>query len=262
MPFQEDTSLNSVDGPQEERVHVYLARIGVGSRREIEGWISAGKVQINAKPARLGQKINPRKDRIRVRGKELPLAIRREAVAVVIYKPRGVVTTLKDPEGRVTVSSLVPKRLGRLFPVGRLDIMTEGLLLMTNDGELAQRLTHPKYEIPKIYEAKVRGRLDEKKVEYLRKGVRSGEEKFQPVEVLDLRDATRSGESKFIVTLKIREGKNHHVRRLFEAVMCRVIKLKRLSMGSLTLKGIPRGGHRILSKAQVERLRREVGLGD
>lgn len=243
-----------------ERIHVYLARVGVGSRREIEKLIGEGKVQVNAKPARLGQKISPRHDQIRIRGKNIPLALQQKIVVAVVYKPRGVVSTVKDPQGRPTVAELLPKFLGRLFPIGRLDLQSEGLLLMTNDGDLALQLTHPRYEIPKTYEVKIRGELDAKKIEYLKKGVRLGSEKFQPVEVLSVREATREGMSKYVVVVRIREGKNHHLRKLFDAVRCRVIRLKRIGMGAYNLKGLARGGYRVLSRGEIEKLREGSGL--
>lgn len=243
------------------RIHAYLAHLGLASRREVERLMDDGQVFVNKKPAKKGQKIDPARDIIRFRGKNLPLSIQREPVVVAVHKPRGVITTMKDPEGRPTVSELLPKRFGRLFPVGRLDLMSEGLIVMTNDGELANRLTHPRYEVPKVYEVKLRGDLDPSKVEYIQKGVRVGSEKYKPAEILNLRDATQSGVQKCVVTIRVYEGKNHHVRNLFEAVKCRVIKLKRISMGSVSVKGLARGAHRVLTAGQVARLREEVGLG-
>ena len=169
-------------------------------------------------------------------------------------------STANDPEGRAKVVDMVPKKLGRLYPVGRLDLMSEGLILLTNDGDLSYRLTHPKFEIPKTYEVKIRGRWDAHKQIYLEKGIRIGKEKFEPAKILSVREAARrDGVEKSIITIQIHEGKYHHIRRLFEALKCHVIKLKRISMGPVTIKGIPLGGYRILSKAKVEELHEFVG---
>lgn len=243
------------------RIHAYLSQIGVGSRREIERQILAGRVAINGKPAKLGQLVVPGKDVIKFRGK--PVASSKagiKTVVIALHKPRGVVTTLKDPEGRVTVSKFIPKSFGRLFPVGRLDVMSEGLLLMTNDGEIANRLTHPRYEIPKTYEVRIRGVLDSKKIAYLERGVNTEDAKFKPVEVLDLKEVSKEGIEKYKVTIRIYEGKNRHVRKLFDAVKCRVVRLKRVAMGPIVLKGIPRGGFTLLSKSQIDRLKRDLEL--
>src|SRR5665213_2300110 len=137
-----------------DRIHVFLAKQGLGSRREVEGWIRSGFIQINKKPARLGQKIDPTIDKIRLRGKDLFFSRNQVTQVIALHKPRGVVTTMKDPDGRPTVTQLVPKNC-RLYPVGRLDLNSEGLILMTNDGELSQKVTHPKYEVPKVYEVKI-----------------------------------------------------------------------------------------------------------
>lgn len=242
------------------KIHAYLSRIGIASRREIERQIQAGRVQIDGKPAILGQRVDPSLSVIRYRGKVLPKVGAVKTVVVAVHKPRGVITTMKDPQGRLTVANLIPKSFGRLFPVGRLDIMSEGLLLMTNDGDLAERLTHPRYKTPKVYEVKIRGKLDQAKIKYLEKGVRIDGAAVQPVEVLQIRDVTGEGMTKAMVVLKVHEGQNHHVRKLFDAVKCNVIRLKRLAMGTVQLKGIPRGGFRILTNKNIEQLRKGVGL--
>lgn len=243
----------------QERIHVALARQGVGSRREIEGWIKSGYIQVNGKPARLGQKVDESIDLIKVRGKSLSFPKRRYKVVIALHKPRGVVSTAKDPEGRPTVMTLVPKNF-RLFPVGRLDLNSEGLILMTNDGDLAQHITHPKFEVSKVYEVKIRGNLDDKKIAHLKKGITTSEGKFKGAEILSVRDVTLEGTKKFQVTLKVFEGKNHQVRKMFDAIKCRVIRLKRTMIGPVTIKGIPRGGFRILPIGEVEKLRKAAGL--
>lgn len=241
------------------RVHVLLSRIGLGSRREIESWIRSGFVSINRKPAKLGQKVDPLRDELKVRGKSINLRATQAPKVIAVHKPRGVVTTSRDPEGRQTILDLV-QGFGRLFPVGRLDIMSEGLIFLTNDGNLAQHIAHPKYEVPKIYEVKIRGNLDDKKLEHLKKGISTSEGRLQGAEILNMKDVTRSGVKKFAVTVKIFEGKNHHVRKLFDAIKCRVIRLKRISIGPIGIKGIPRGGYKVLSTGDVLKLKKSVGL--
>lgn len=245
-------------GTNQVRVHVYLAQRGFGSRRAIETMIREGKVSVNGKPATLGQKISPADDQLKVRGKLIPKGLSEsETVVIALYKPRGVVTTAKDPEGRPTVLDFVPKS-PRVYPVGRLDVNSEGLLLLTNDGDLAYRLTHPQFEVAKVYEVKIRGELNQRKLEKLKRGSRIGEERFQPADILDVRGATRTGVEKNIVRIRVHEGKNRHVRRLFESVGCRVIRLKRISMGSVQLKGLGRAQYRYLSTKQISELKKDT----
>jgi len=239
------------------RIQLYLARLGYGSRREIESWIRSGKVLVNARPAKLGDRVDPETDILKVKGEFIRGRRPKDVVVLAMHKPRGCLTTKDDPQGRLTVMNLLPKKL-KVFPVGRLDLNSEGLLLLTNDGDLAYRLTHPKYEVPKVYEVKIRGNLSEKKIEHLKKGVRVGGIKYSPAEILGIREVTQEGVKKFIVKVKVHEGKNHHVRKLFDAVACRVIRLKRISVGSVDLKGIPRGEFRVLPTSAVDKLRKEL----
>lgn len=244
---------------QRLRLHVFLSRLGLASRREAEEWIRAGKVQVNGRVPKLGELVDPRKDHIKVKGKLIHHPRPQRPQVIALHKPKGVITTVKDPQGRNTVMNLVPKK-PRLFPVGRLDANSEGLLLMTNDGELAHRLMHPQFEVPKIYEVKIRGNFDEKKIAHIQKGLKIGDEKFQAAEILDVRNVTKEGLPKYKVKIRVYEGKNHHVRRLFDALKCRVVKLKRIAFGPISLKGIPYGEFRVLSSAQIKKLRQAVGL--
>lgn len=240
------------------RLQLALARAGLGSRRAVEKFISEGKIRVDGKIARLGQLVDPTTQEISFRGKVLSVEPKKKVV-IAVNKPRGVVSTVSDPQGRKTVLDLVSGKY-RLFPIGRLDVMSEGLILLTNDGELANRLMHPRYEIPKVYEVKIRGVLDDKKIEFLKKGVRTPEGKVKAAEVLDVQDVTRRGVKKHRVILKVFEGKNHHVRKMFDALKCRVIRLRRISMGPIQLRGIPRGGYRILPPSIVAMLRKETKL--
>lgn len=242
------------------RIHVYLAQLGYGSRRSIESLIEKGKVQINGKTARLGQKIDPATDEIQIKGQKI-LSREREPLFIILNKPRGVVTTRKDPQGRPTVMNLIPRQWRKiLFPVGRLDLNSEGLLLLTNDGELAHHLMHPSFEVPKVYEVKIRGELSKSKIEHLKKGMRINGEKYKGADILSIDDVTRTGFPKAVVKMRIYEGKNLHIRKMFNHLRCHVLKLKRVSLGSLSVKGIASGEYRVLESKEIEKLRREYGL--
>ena len=238
---------------REERIQLVLARAGLGSRREIEMWIQQNRITVNGKIAKLGQKVDAATDAIKVNGKLVHRVQPSATVVYVLNKPRGVVSTSKDPQGRTQVVDLVPKR-PRVFPVGRLDLNSEGLILLTNDGDLALRLTHPRFEIFKTYEVKVRGSLDTKRLDFLRRGFQLGPVKYKGAEILSIHDVTQEGVQKHIVRLRIREGKNHHVRKMFEAVKCRVIRLKRVAIGNLELKGIAEGSFKRLNPQDIEKL--------
>lgn len=244
------------------RIHAYLAQLGLGSRREVEAAVEAGKVSINGKKAVVGQKVVPGMDSIKYRSKLVATKLSsKKARLYVLHKPRGVITTARDPFGRVTVMDLLPKRdRTKMFPIGRLDLNSEGLLLLTNDGELSHRLMHPSFEVSKVYEVKIRGNFTEKKIDHIRRGVMVENKKYKPAEILELRDVTSQGVKKFVVKIRVFEGKNHHVRKLFEALSCRVIRLKRLSIGSITLKGIPLGEARLLEDSRVKRLQEDLGI--
>lgn len=244
----------------EIRIHAYLAQLGYGSRRSIEALIEKGKVQINGKPAKLGQKVQAGQDEIQIKGQKVAQKTQ-EPIVFLVNKPVGVVTTTKDPQRRTTIMDLIPRKYRRaLFPVGRLDINSEGLMILTNDGELAQHIMHPKYEVPKVYDVKIRGELNKRKTEAIKKGPRIEAKKFKPAEILDIREVTRTGFPKYQVRLRIFEGKNHHIRKMFNHLKCHVLKLKRLSIGSVSVKGIAIGEYKILQGSAVEKIRKEFSL--
>lgn len=237
------------------RVHAYLAQLGYGSRRQIEALIEKGKIQINAKPAKLGQKLRPGEDEIRIRGKAVG-HIRPNPMVLLLNKPRGIIVTTQDPQGRKSVMDLLPRKLRRgMFPVGRLDLNSEGLLVMTNDGDLAHRLMHPRFDVPKVYEVKIRGELTKKKMEHIEKGMTIEGQKYKGAEILSVKEVTREGFPKFSVRLRIYEGKNHHIRKMFNTLRCHVLKLKRLSIGSLSLKGVPLGDFKVVTGKAVDKIR-------
>lgn len=227
------------------RINKYLAEKGIASRRHADEMILAGRVAINGVTATLGADVSDA-DEVKVDGAPLT----KEEVAFQYYimnKPKGVLSTVSDDRGRKTVMSLLPENVGRVFPVGRLDYETEGLLLLTNDGDLAFKLTHPRNEIPKTYMARIEGTMMEKDLNRIRSGVEldgviTKKCKAHIVE-------TNKAYTKVHIT--ITEGKNRQVRRMFEAIGRNVELLKRVSIGSLKLTGLDRGEVRKLTEQEV-----------
>lgn len=238
------------------RLQKYMAEAGIGSRRKCEEWILRGEVRVNGQIVQeLGTKIDPAKDRVEFRGKEV--RPEHETVTVMLHKPAGYVTTARDQFGRPDVCSLVDLPGLRLYPVGRLDYQTTGLLLLTNDGELAFHLTHPKHHISRTYEAVVKGKPDSEAISRLERGVRLDDGyKTKPARVRLLEAGTESSRVEFVIY----EGKNHQVRRMARAVGHPVLRLKRCGLGPLRLEGLPEGKFRKLSEEEVELLRKASGL--
>jgi 23S rRNA pseudouridine2605 synthase len=231
----------------EERLQKILARAGVASRRGAETFIEEGRVTVNGSVVKvLGEKADLSRDDIRVDGVRVRRP--RAPVYLLLNKPKGVVTTRADPEGRPTVMDLVPAVVG-LFPVGRLDVSTEGLILLTNDGAFGERVAHPRYEVPRVYHAKVRGVPDTETLERLGRGMRVGGQRLGVDRVRILEAANNSW-----LELTLHEGKQHEVRRLLEAVGHPVSKLRRVRVGSLTDKGLAPGHFRHLTPGEVRAL--------
>ena len=237
-----------------ERLQKVLAAAGLGSRREIEGWISAGRVSVNGKPAKLGDRVGP-EDRVNVDGKPVKGLERsgdtRRRV-ILYHKPEGELTTRKDPEGRPTVFEALPRLRGsRWVSVGRLDTNTSGLLIFTNDGALANKLMHPSSEIEREYAVRVLGQVSEEQLRLLQRGVKleDGMAAFD-----DIREAGGEGANHWYhVTLK--EGRNREVRRLWEAVGLTVSRLIRVRFGNLSLpRNLPRGTWRDATEEEVGEL--------
>jgi pseudouridine synthase len=231
----------------QERLQKILSRAGVASRRAAEKMIGEGRVTLNgAAVVEMGTKADPARDDIRVDG--VRVGPPQRPVYLVLNKPKGVVTTRKDPEGRTTVMDLVPAVAG-LFPVGRLDVNTEGVLLLTNDGDLAQHASHPRYEVQRVYQAKVRGIPDAAALARLRQGVRVEGERLA-VDRVRVLEAERNA----WLELALHEGRHHEVRRLLEAVGHPVSKLRRVAFGPLTLRGLEPGAFRHLTPEELRRL--------
>lgn len=237
----------------QERLQKVLARAGLASRRTCEEWIRRGWVEVNGRVVtQLGTKVDPETDEIRVRGKPVNPGTA-EKVYIVLNKPRGVITSTADPRGRKVVTDLLPPLPARVFPVGRLDYDTEGLLLLTNDGELAHRLMHPRYEVKKVYLAWVQGMPQEGVLQRLREGIRLEDGPTAPCDVRLLRvDGRRQ---KALCRIALHEGRNRQVRRMFAAVGHPVITLKRIQQGPIRLGNLKPGQYRFLSPKEVARLR-------
>jgi 23S rRNA pseudouridine2605 synthase len=239
-------------GPRGERLQKALARAGVGSRRAVEELIVAGRVRVNGAPAVLGRRVDVHKDKVEVDGSLVPLDP--ELVYYLLNKPEGVVSTAADPEGRETVVDLVDASV-RVWPVGRLDVASEGALVLTNDGELTLRLTHPRYEVPKSYLVEVAGAMGGRARRQLARGVALDDGTTRPasVEVVD------TGVRGSVVEITISEGRNKQVRRMMEAVGHPVRRLVRTSIGPLKLGRLKPGTARRLSPAEVRALYAATG---
>lgn len=238
----------------EERLQKIISRAGVASRRKAEELIAAGRVTVDGAVVREpGTKADARASRIAVDGKPLPAEESR--VYFLLNKPKGYVSTAADERGRRTVLDLVPAKHTRVYPVGRLDQNTEGLLLLTNDGDLTQALLHPRFLVHKTYRAKIAGELTPEALKKLRGGVELSDGMTAPAEVR-VYGVTDRGFTDVEITLH--EGRNRQVRRMFEAVGCDVRALKRTRFAQLNLAGVRRGACRPLTKAEVAALYRLV----
>lgn len=241
----------------EERLQKILSAAGLCSRREAEEWISEGRVKVNGKTAGLGQKADPEVDAIRVDGKVLPRRSPGEAHRyILLNKPKGFVTTTSDEKGRPTVLELLPPKLRKgIKPVGRLDLATEGLLLLTDDGDFAQAVSHPSRGVAKTYRVKVWGEPSERNLERLRKGINLEGRRTAPCEIERHHSTSRRGEEgNTWYTVVLHEGKSRQIRRMFETVGHAVSKLKRVAIGPLRDEKLPVGAYRPLSPAEVKAL--------
>jgi pseudouridine synthase len=243
----------SASTPEGERLQKVLAHVGVGSRRAVEEMIVAGRIEVNGRVAELGQRVDPSKDVVKVDGSAVPL--KEDLVHILLNKPVGVVSTASDPEGRETVTSLIDLD-ARVWPVGRLDIDTEGAILLTNDGELTMRMTHPRYGVTKTYLAEVKGSVAPGTARALAKGVELDDGRTAPAQVQVLERA----QHRSLVELTLAEGRNRQVRRMFEAVDHPVVRLVRTAVGPLRLGRLKAGTYRKLGPAEVRELYRAAGL--
>jgi 23S rRNA pseudouridine2605 synthase len=238
-----------------ERLHKYIARCGAASRRKAESLIAMGQVRVNGQVVtEMGILIDPGKDRVELQN--LVLKPIREKYYYALNKPKGVLTALSDSRGRPDLSRYIPARLG-LFPVGRLDLMSEGLLLLTNDGEMANRLIHPRYKVEKTYIVTAVGEWSAQKLRQLRQGVTLEDgSRTLPAKVRKLSETERGTVLEFI----LREGKKRQIRRMCLAVELSVLELRRVAIGPVRLSVLPVGGLRKLTKEEIRMLKDCCGL--
>ncbi len=233
----------------QERLQKVLARAGICSRRKAEEYIRAGRVRVDGHVVTtLGIKVDPDRQRIECDGK--PVQLSEEKVYFLLNKPKGFVCTLHDPQGRPTVVSLLRSVPQRLFPVGRLDVDTEGALILTNDGEFAHRILHPRFEIHRTYRARVRGCPSEDKLDRLRRGVVIDGRRTWPARVRVIRRSAGASE----LEITIHEGRKRQVRKMCAAIGHPVENLRRIAYGGLGLGSLPVGKFRRLSQRDLNRL--------
>lgn len=241
MRENEDTS---------ERLQKVLAHAGIASRRECEKLISAGRVAVNGRVVReLGTKVDPDRDEIRV--DTVPVKAPTRSVTYLLMKPKGFLSTAKDDLGRRTVLDLLPPVDRRLYPIGRLDEDSEGLILVSDDGSLANLVTHPRYGIPKTYELRIRGRLEGEDVRRVESGVWLAEGRTGPARIR----IRKRGRQISWVDVTLTEGRNRELRRIFAKIGHPVLSLRRISIGSLTAKGLRVGQFRKLAEREVRELK-------
>jgi 23S rRNA pseudouridine2605 synthase len=233
----------------EERLQKILSRAGVSSRRAAEKMIAEGRISVNRTVVvEPGTKADPGKDEIRLDGRLISLET--ERIYLMLHKPKGYVTTLSDPQGRPIVTDLLNGVAARVYPVGRLDYDSEGLLILSNDGEFAQRLQHPRYGIPKTYRVKVEGHFLKGELKALENGIDLPDGRFAPAEIQLEKTNPRST----WLTLTLTDGRNRVIRRAFDSLGHPVARLVRMAVADITLASLPEGAWRLLTSREVERL--------
>ena len=242
------------------RINKYLADNGYCSRRAADELIASGKVLINQQIACIGQKVGPG-DTVTVEGRTFALADeeKQPRTYIMLHKPVHVVSTASDPQGRQTVLDILPQalRTGRIYPVGRLDYFSEGLVLLSDDGELAFRMTHPRWHIPRIYEVRIRGEVPESALRKMRAGMSLAEgEKLAPVEA----EIQKNMPGATLLRLVLHQGVNRQIRRMCRDLGLTILRLKRVQIGPLQLDDLPKGQARYLKPQEVDALHKAVGL--
>jgi 23S rRNA pseudouridine2605 synthase len=232
------------------RLNKFIASAGAASRRGADRLIGEGRVTVNGSPAEIGMLVDPERDHVKVDGKLLQRE--EQKVHLVLYKPAGYMSSSNDPEGRPIVTDLLPEHRGlRLFTVGRLDFNSEGLILLTNDGEFASVVGHPSTGPAKTYQVRVRGVPDDATLEKLRKGITIDGHKAKPVSIKKKRALKNSW-----IEVVLKEGRNQQIRRMFKAVGHPVVRLRRVRIGPVTAQGLKPGRYRLLTQSEIDRLRR------
>jgi 23S rRNA pseudouridine2605 synthase len=225
-----------------------ISKAGLGSRTEARRWIASGRVCVNGRKIQTPDYwVDFARDRVTLDGKPVHAG---KKIYLLLYKPSGYLTTYKDPEGRPTVYDLVPDQDTRVFPVGRLDLDTSGLLILTNDSQFAERLTNPAHQVPKTYQVKASTLLNDEQLDLLRRGVTLSDGPTRPAVVKRLRDNAKYTHLEIILT----EGRNRQVRRMLEAVGSKVLKLVRTAIGPVRIGDLPIGKHRPLTEEEIRQL--------
>lgn len=237
------------------RLQKYLAQCGIASRRKAETYIAEGRVSVDGRIVDTqGAKIDPERQRILFDGK--PVILEKKKMYILLNKPKGYVTTLADPQGRPIVTDLLDDIDDRLFPVGRLDLDTQGALLLTNDGELAQKMQHPSFEVNKTYEALVAGKPKRKDLVSLEKGIVLEGKMTSPAQLAVIKNFSGST----LLRITIHEGRKRQVRKMFAAIGHPVNRLKRIAYGSLYLENLPEGSYRRLNKQDLKKIFKNISL--
>ena len=236
------------------RLQKYLSQCAVASRRKAEELIAAGKVKVNGKIAGLGDKVDPRRDTVTVSGKKI--VSNKKHYYIMLHKPRGFITTMDDEMGRKCVAQLVKDVGARVYPVGRLDRDSEGLLLMTNDGEFANFMTHPSKHVPKTYRVTVRPNVTEDQLVAFNEGIEIDGKKTAPADA----HIIEKDENRVVLEIILREGRNRQIRRMCEALGLEVARLKRTHIGSVKLGMLPQGKWRNLTEDEVHKLMVSSGM--
>ena len=233
------------------RINKILSEAGIASRRAAEKLIRSGSVMLNGRTVtEVGQTMLPGCDHLSVEGRRVRIPQKIKPRVFALYKPKNCITTLRDPQGRRTVKDFFPSESGRLFPVGRLDYDAEGLLLLTNDGELAQRLMHPRHKVWKSYFVKVKGHVSQKTLNMLHRGPVINKKKHSPVRIKPLHTVN----DKMWLEVSLREGTNRQIKKMFLQEDFRVLKIKRFRIGSVNLGELNPGETRPLSSQEIEAL--------
>lgn len=233
----------------EIRIQKYIADCGVMSRRSVEREIEAGNIKVNGEYAAIGQKIDPRRDVVTYKGKKIIDNIHHKTY-VMLNKPKGYVTTLSDEKDRKCIKELISGVKERVYPIGRLDMNSEGLLLLTNDGDLTNILTHPKHDVAKVYLVRVKGTLDNKTLNKLNQPMDIDGYTIKPVKVVKIRE----NETSTLLSFELHEGRNRQIRKMCESCELSVLSLKRISEGKILLGDLPTGKWRYLTRDEVKYL--------
>ncbi|MBQ8538366.1 MAG: rRNA pseudouridine synthase [Ruminococcus sp.] len=232
------------------RLQKMLADCGVDSRRKCEELIRRGSVKVNGKVAVIGDKVDPYNDKVYVKGRRVTASAKPKHRYIMLHKPRGYVTTMSDERGRRCVAELIEDIEERVYPIGRLDKDSEGLLLLTNDGEFANHIMHPKKHINKVYRVTVRPAITDEMINKLQTGIELDGRKTAPAQV---RVVTKQ-EGRVVLEIVIREGRNRQIRRMCESLGLEVARLKRVAIGTVKLGGLKQGMYRDLSEDEIRRL--------